>query len=320
MSKSSTTECGEIGGGDDDKKMSTSYEQKSKIGGGKGSSSDIDTGSSGKVASDNIDLLSKKLSDNSIGSMTISDDELFKDPPPKEDCQICFLPMPFTSGVCGINPIYNTCCGKILCSGCLLTSIEEMKRGNLKTRCPYCRVLTPDSSKEEEVSRCEKRMKLNDAVAFHTMGKKYENGHWRLSKDLNKALELHNQAAELGHPDAHFSMGIAYHGGYGIEKDMSKAVHHYKLASIGGHERARHMLGCLDLSTGNIDCIKHFIIAAKSGYEESMKKVEEVYKAGLVEKDEYASTLSAYQVSVDEMESDQRSKAMKWQPPKNLTL
>jgi len=45
------------------------------------------------------------------------DDELlFREPPPKEDCPICFLPMPH-SGVAigGVNAIYQSCCGTTLC-------------------------------------------------------------------------------------------------------------------------------------------------------------------------------------------------------------
>ena len=40
------------------------------------------------------------LSDG-MGGLDISDDKLFADPPPKEDCPICMLPMPFTTGMFG---------------------------------------------------------------------------------------------------------------------------------------------------------------------------------------------------------------------------
>jgi len=31
---------------------------------------------------------------------------LFEEPPPKEDCPICMLPMPFASGVQGVSTTY----------------------------------------------------------------------------------------------------------------------------------------------------------------------------------------------------------------------
>ena len=51
-----------------------------------------------------------------MNRMVISDDDLFKDPPPKEDCPICFLPMPYAIGGFGVQTKYQPCCGKILCT------------------------------------------------------------------------------------------------------------------------------------------------------------------------------------------------------------
>ena len=52
---------------------------------------------------------------------------------------------------------------------------------------------------------------------------------------------------------------------------------------------------------------KHFMIAARSGYDASLKKVGEGYKAGHVIKEDYASTLRAYHSSLQEMKSEQRA-------------
>jgi hypothetical protein len=47
-----------------------------------------------------------------------------------------------------------------------------------------------------------------------------------------------------------------------------------KLAAIGGLEMARHNLGTIEMSNGDINrAMKHFIIAAKSGPEKSLKMV-----------------------------------------------
>jgi len=55
--------------------------------------------------------------------------------------------------------------------------------------------------------------------------------------------------------------------------------------------------------------MKHFMIAAKSGLDDSLKNVGHGYKQKWVTKDEYASTLRAHQRSRDEMKSEQRTKA-----------
>ena len=74
----------------------------------------------------------------------LRDEALFKDPPPKEDCPICFLPMPLKLINCvslppatvSSVPIYDfakanngvedkpmeeyyVCCGKYVCKGCV---------------------------------------------------------------------------------------------------------------------------------------------------------------------------------------------------------
>ena len=130
--------------------------------------------------------------------------------------------------------------------------------------------------------------------------------------DFMKTLELWNKAAELGLLRAHYRLGFSYFQGEGVEKDARKALHHYKLAAIGGHEMARYNLGCMEIeSNGNVvRAMKHWMIAARAGLDMSLKQVGIGYKRGYVTKDDYASTLRAYQHSWDEMKSEQRTKAM----------
>lgn len=51
------------------------------------------------------------------------------------------------------------------------------------------------------------------------------------------------------------------------------------------------------------------MIAVKEGHHESLKLIQEIYKAGLVTKDDYGKALRAYQAYVEEIRSDQRDKA-----------
>ena len=266
-------------------------------------------GASNAVRGSSIDTMS-----TAIGEIDISDDEddedekLFKDPPPKDECPICMQTMPYgKNGICGV--IYHPCCGTIICSGCVSASVEEMRQGTIKPWCAMCRVPVKRTQKEQ-MKRYKERMKLMDAEAYFDLGIRYKAGDSGLPQDLNKALELWNRAAELGSIKAHYELGLRLYTGIGGEKDKKKAIQHYKLAAIGGHERARYWLGTIEMSNGNINhAIKHFIIAAKSGEEDSLKKVGEGYKARFVTKDEYANTLRAYQESVDEMKSKQREEA-----------
>jgi len=239
----------------------------------------------------------------------IPDDILFRDPPPKEDCPLCMQPMPYASGsICGIRSSYQACCGKVLCCGCCIAASQEINKGNMKAWCPFCRMPFHETDKEY-IKRFKKRMKLNDADAFLYLGMEYRDGGSGLPQDYKMAFDLWNMAAELGSSIAHHSIAFAYAGGKGVEEDNEKAIYHFELAAIGGHEAARNNLGMIEEGNGNMDrAMKHFIIAARCGFDESLSEIGKGYKAGHATKDEYASTLRAYQVSIDEMKSEQRTK------------
>ena len=73
---------------------------------------------------------------------------------------------------------------------------------------------------------------------------------------------------------------------------------------------ARLNLGMIDKHIGRMDrAIKHFVVAARSGFDIALKEVGEGYKAGHITKDEYASTLRSYKDAADEMKSEQRTRA-----------
>jgi len=242
-----------------------------------------------------------------LGRLDISnnDELLFRDPPPRKECPICMLPMPHANGLCGVHHAYNPCCGKLLCRGCS----NEMMQGNMKLCCAFCRTPLPRSHKEY-IKRLKKRVKLKDAEAFFSLGCFYYHGQRGLSQDRNKGLELWNQAAELGSISAHYNISTAYFSGDGVEQDEKKANYHYKMAAIGGHEEARHNLGCMEERNGNRRrAMKHFMIAASAGDELSLTAVGKGFRYGCVTKDEYTSTLRAYQSSCDDMKSEQRAKA-----------
>ena len=92
----------------------------------------------------NIDI--SDASDNINKCMEISDEELFKEPPPKEDCPICLLPIPFANGLCDIYTAYQACCGQTLCMGCNLATVEGAFKGELKHVCAFCRTPTAISN------------------------------------------------------------------------------------------------------------------------------------------------------------------------------
>jgi len=240
-----------------------------------------------------------------------------KDPPPKRDCLICMLPVPWAQGLCGVVTSYQPCCGKTLCEGCMRASKGEIIKGKMKDLCLFCRVPHPRSC-NDVWKRIHKRMKLKDAEAFNYKGLAHHHGTYGVPIDLNKEVELLEKAAELGSVTAYNTLASIYWEGRGlddgqtvrvlIERDAEKAVRYYKIAAMGGHEGARSWLGIIEeFFNSNMDrAMKHYVISARSGFSLALEKVGEGYKAGHVTKDEYASTLRAYKDSCDEMKRASR--------------
>lgn len=144
------------------------------------------------------------------------------------------------------------------------------------------------------------------------MGVRYLEGITPLKKNTEKGLELVKQAAELGSEAAHATLGSAYgYGIYGLEKDGVKAMHHLRLAAIGGMLESRYLLGKAFQEADPELAYRHFIIAAEEGHDESLKKVKAGYTEGHVEKDVFAKVLRAHQATKVSVKSEARVKAAK---------
>jgi TPR repeat protein len=225
------------------------------------------------------------------------DVKLFKQPPPNEDCPICYLRLPIE----GVQNTYQSCCGKMLCGGCVYANTVAAADTE-RFKCVFCRTEAP-SSYEEEIKRTKKRVEANDALAMYNLGSDYQLGMKGLRQDNAKALELYHKSAKLGNHHAHYNLSTCY------QKDIRKTTYYSQLAAMGGNVRARYNLGCLEGNAGNMECAyKHWMISANDGFDLSMKVVQRAYERGFVTKDDYAKTTRAYGISIDEMKSDDRDK------------
>ena len=232
----------------------------------------------------------------------LHEEQLFKQPPLKEDCPICFIPLPSLH----TGSKYKVCCGKDICNGC---SHAVALRDNGVGLCPFCR--TPiHTSDEEATERLKKRVDAGDANAMFNLGCCYDDGGYGFPQDTSKALELYHKAGELGIAEAYYNIGIAYDTGRGVEWDESKAEHYYELAAIRGHAAARYNLGVFEDNEGNWDrAIKHYMISVGYGYNNSVKGIQQLYRDGHARKDDYAKALLAYQKCLQEIRSEQRDNA-----------
>ena len=254
----------------------------------------------------------------------LRDEALFKDPPAKEDCPICFLPMPIKLICCmslppatiSSVPIYkfavaneevaklgtkqsHPCCGKSVCGGC----VYSFRQSGNEHRCPFCNSHRGDKTDEENIEELMKRVASNDAGSMNVIGSLYLYGVRGLPQDRAKAIELWKQAVELGYSDAHYNLGVHYNEG----GDRKKAKFHNEAAAMAGHEVARNWLGCFEFQLGNMgQAIKHWTIAASAGHYSAMFCLNVEFIKGVISRESINSTLTSYNNSCAEMISESR--------------
>eukprot|EP00956_Cyclotella_meneghiniana_P011994 scaffold16986_cov20-Cyclotella_meneghiniana.AAC.1 len=77
-----------------------------------------------------------------------------------------------------------------------------------------------------------------------------------------------------------------------------------------GHVGARHNLGCAEVGNRNFQrAMKHFMIAARCGYKDSLDAVKQGFRHEDVTKEDFEKTLRDYKAACDETKSEQRDQA-----------
>ena len=94
---------------------------------------------------------------------------------------------------------------------------------------------------EEAFEYYLKAAKQGDAEAQFYLGLCYHNGDG-VEKDLSEAVKWYRKAADQGDALAQYNLGICYDNGYGVEKDLSEAVIWFRKAAVQGVAKAQDML------------------------------------------------------------------------------
>jgi hypothetical protein len=259
-----------------------------------------------------------------IRAAELRDEALFKDPPPMEDCPICFVPMPAKLICCVLLPpasissvpindfataneelskvemeIHYPCCGKNICGGCIYSFAQSLN----DVKCPFCNSDQSNKTDEERFEELMKRVEANDAASICLLANSYYQGLRGLQQDHNKAIELWIQAADLGCSKAHDQLAYIYHEG----GNMKKVKFHYEAAAMAGDEVARYNLGNMEYNYGNIErAVKHWTIAASAGHYIAMHELRKLFDQGVVSRESIESTLAAYNSSCAQMRSEAR--------------
>ena len=236
-------------------------------------------------------------------NLRLHDDyDRFPKAPDQPTCPICFLTLPFDE-CC----FFNTCCGKIVCTGCMY----QIARVN--NSCAYCREPL-DREGRQTVPRLKNLIERSkNPMAFYSMALIYLDGEF-VDKDPRKEIEMLHISADLACPEAAFKLAVYYRVGYpqgGIEANQSKLIEYLEIAAYkGGYPRAWHQLGLHYDTEGDFhSAVYHFRMAAAYGDEAALGRVVQGFYYGNINREDHDATLKAYCKARDDIDSDDRRKA-----------
>ena len=204
--------------------------------------------------------------------------------------------------------MFRSCCMKLVCFGCM-DVIEKQGAFGYET-CPFCRSPAPETG-TGVLETVMKRVDARDPEAIRHLGDLHLRGIHGLDKNESRAFELWTEAAELGSIKALSKMGAAYYfGRRGLSPDKSKGVRYLESAAMQGGVESRHLLGLGEMCDVKVDrAVRHYLIAAKMGYDKSLDSIKEMFAKGLATKQQYVDALKGYQDAVEEMKSPERDEA-----------
>lgn len=169
-----------------------------------------------------------------------ADVDIFTPIAEKEECPICFIPLPLSMKIEG-DIVFMPCCGKMICCGCIYKNVktENAKGVPIKEhKCAFCRQLIEPKS---IIKSAKKLMKRNNPHAFMRMADHYKTGDGVFQSNT-RALEMRICAAELGHADAFLEIADNYEEGIAVDQDWSKALGFYEVAAKKGSIEAHKWL------------------------------------------------------------------------------
>ena len=188
--------------------------------------------------------------------------------------------------------------------------LAAFKQGLVRS-CPFCRTPVPGND-EESLGMVQKRVDARDPEAIRYLGDLHYHGKYGLEKNVPRAVELWSEAAELGSTTATFNLGFSYVHGRGVALDKAKGLRYWESAAINGGVESRHLLGVGELIEirKHDRALRHFLISAKMGFKESLDEIKKMFANGHATKAQYVEGLKGYQDAVEEMKSPERDEAV----------
>jgi TPR repeat protein len=103
-------------------------------------------------------------------------------------------------------------------------------------------------------------------------------------EEAAEAVTLFAQAANAGHADAAYNLGVCFRRGIGVDVDRDKAHELYRAAAEKGHPSAQFALGSLLVELADEESLRQaarwYELAAAAGIPEAAFELASLYETG----------------------------------------
>jgi len=127
-----------------------------------------------------------------------------------------------------------------------------------------------DKNVQKAVELYQEAVKQKNVFAYVSLGLCYKKGIG-VEKNIPKAIELFQRAAEQKNAHGQYNLGLCYEKGIGVKQDEQKAIELYEKAAEKGYNKAQNK-------------IYYFTYNDSSKLKEKVQELAELYH---VKKDQY---------------------------------
>ncbi len=173
-----------------------------------------------------------------------------------------------------------------------------------KPKAAIAQRLKADRALPAAVKDIETKAFSGDARAQHDLAAVYTAGHSGVKVNYDRAVEWFREAAYQNIANAQYNLGVMYHQGLGVPKDINKAIELYRVAAANDHPEAQYNLAIAYIEGVGTEYNPHiaaayFQKAAAGGIVEAAYNLGLLYENGLLGESQPDEALFWYSLASD---------------------
>lgn len=164
--------------------------------------------------------------------------------------------------------------------------------------------ITPDATLPPVIKQIEAKAYDGIPEAQHDLAAIYTAGHGGVKVSYEKAAAWFQEASVNGVGNARYNLGVLYHQGLGVPRDIGKAINWYRAAAALGHPEAQYNLGIAYIEGIGTEydprvAASHFESAARAGVLEAAYNLGLIHENGLLGTPDMNEAVFWYKLSSD---------------------